>query len=143
MGAKPITQQELDARKAARANPGAQPFDAQRDNAGNRTATDFKRGLLAVLTLGTSEIKTGAGANGDEVLADSLFPKEINNFLLDDREAERKYKETAATQAAAKAMPGPVPDLADQLLQRAGSSSLLRQQTRQGRKSTFLSGGGG
>lgn len=34
----------------------------------------------------------------------------------------------------------PGPDLADKLLRKAGATSLLRQQTKQGRKSSFLAG---
>jgi hypothetical protein len=142
MGAKPITQSQLDERKTRRANPGAEPFDPEKDNPDNRFATDLKRGLLAALTVGTSEIKTGSGEYGDETVADALFPKEVNNILLDDREKARRVTDAAKADAAKKAQPGPVPDLADKLLQRAGAQDLMRQKAKAGRKSTFLSGGG-
>lgn len=98
---------------------------------------DIKRAFLAASTLGTSEIKTGGGEYGDETVADSLFPKSINDLALDERTDARKATDAAKLAAA---QPGPVPDLADKLLQGSSSNSLLRQQTRQGRRSTFLSG---
>ena len=98
--------------------------------------------FLSMLTSGTSQIQTGAGEYGDETVADALFPKEINNFLL-DREASRNTID--ATRAGELALgataPKATPDLADKLIQRAGATSLERQQSKQGRRSAFLTGG--
>ena len=100
------------------------------------------RALLAVLTSGTSEIKTGAGEYGDETVADALFPKEINNFLLDREASRNTIDATRAGEIALGATaPRAAPDLADKLLQRAGATSLERQQSKQGRRSAFLTGG--
>lgn len=105
-------------------------------------ARTLKRSLLGILTMGTSEIKTGGGAYGDEVLADSLFPKTINDFLLDDRADARKATDAKKAAELAKYQPGPAPDLATKLVQEAGGNAKLRQATKSGRRSTFLSGGG-
>ncbi len=64
---------------------------------GANAGKDFKRGLLAFATSGTSEIKTGGGQYGDETVADSLFPKTVNDWALEDRAAGRAGKD-AATQ---------------------------------------------
>lgn len=103
-----------------------------------KTNSDLKRAFLAFSTLGTSEIKTGAGQYGDETLADSLFPKTINDMALDERTEARK----AADEANKPKPVGPGPDLADKLLAGAAGNSLQRQQTKKGRRSTFLAGGG-
>lgn len=102
-----------------------------------KTNADIKRAFLAISTLGTSEIKTGGGEYGDETVADALFPKTINDMALDERTEARKQTEIAK---AAALQPKKAPDIADQLLG-AGANSLLRQKTKQGRRSTFLGGG--
>lgn len=107
----------------------------------SKTRSDFKRALLATLTMGTSEIKTGAGEYGDETLADAAFPKEINNLLLDDRTNARKAADAAKAAEADKLRPGPPPDATAELIRQAGAASLLRQRGKSGRRSTFLSGG--
>lgn len=109
---------------------------------GANAGKDFKRGLLGAISLGTSEIKTGAGEYGDETLADALFPKTVNNWLDEGREASRRGKDaaqkalvdSAATQAALQ------PDAADAAIatKRAGA---LRLMTGRSRKNSFLTGG--
>ena len=106
-----------------------------------RGGTDFKRALLAISTLGTSEIRTGGGEYGDETVADALFPKEINNLMLDDRADARKAADAAKAAELDKLKPGPPPDLTAELIQKSGGEALLRQRARGGRRSTFLSGG--
>lgn len=97
----------------------------------------FKRMALAVSTLGTSEIKTGGGQYGDETVADSLFPKTINDAMSDDRTAARK-----AADEANKPKPAALaPDMADQLLAGTAANGQLRLKAKQGRRSTFLTGG--
>jgi hypothetical protein len=113
---------------------------AKQLKARQNTDRGLQRGLLAVMTSGTSEIKTGAGEYQDETVADSLFPKTVNNMMSGDREDARKATDLAKTATADAANPGPAPDLADKLLARAGADSLRTQKTKQGRKSTFLSG---
>lgn len=113
-------------------------YSSEKEEELKKAGTWWKRAFLAASTLGTSEIQTGGGEYGDEVLADSLFPKSINDFALDERSEKRRQAELAKS---AIAKPPPTPDLADQLLQGKGSSALLRQKTKQGRRSTFLGGG--
>ena len=104
-------------------------------------AKDFKRGFLALVTSGTSEIKTGGGEYGDETVADSLFPKQINNWALQDREQGRKATDAAAKESERKMNPGPAPDATDKLIKQANDQAAQRLQTKQGRRSAFLSGG--
>ena len=101
----------------------------------------LKRGALAVLTSGTSEIQTGGGAYGDETLADTLFPKGINDWALDDRRNARQGKDAAdaAEKAALDAgKPPPPMDFTDETLRAARSSALLRMATGRGRAGSFL-----
>lgn len=60
------------------------------DLGGGQGQIDAQRALLAAMTFGTSEVKTGGGQYGDEVLADSLFPKTVNDMMLNDRQAARE-----------------------------------------------------
>ena len=103
-------------------------------------ASSFKQGLLGALTASTSQLKTGAGEYGDETLADSMFPKTINNMMSDDRENARKTTDAKTKADAIADTPGPAPDMADKLLKRAGADSLLRGKAKQGRRSAFLGG---
>lgn len=120
----------------------ATPEEAAKSAAkAKKTNADIKRAFLAISTLGTSEIKTGAGEYGDETLADSLFPKEINNLMLDERSEARKAADAAKAAEADKLRPGPPPDATAELIRQAGAASLLRQRSKGGRRSTFLSGG--
>ncbi len=72
-------------------------------------------------------------------MADSIFPKTVNDALLQRgsahtaADAKKKAEEDAMN-------PGPAPDLADKLLSRAGADSLMRTKSKLGRRSTFLSG---
>jgi hypothetical protein len=108
---------------------------------GGDFGTELKRGVLSGLTVGTSEIATGGGEHGDEVLADKIFPTFVNDWALDDREKERKGKaDAAAAEIAAveASKPGRLPDLTDETLE----SLRRKQRTRAGtnRASTFLTG---
>lgn len=103
---------------------------------GTNVGKDVKRGLIGALTYGTSEIKTGSGKYHDETFADAFFPKEVNNWALEDRQKKRGEKDAADLADVEAARPTPGPDLGDKLLKRAGATSLLK--TKQGRKSTFL-----
>jgi hypothetical protein len=103
----------------------------------------FKRGALAILTSGTSEMKTGGGVYGDETVADSLFPKGVNDVALDERANARAGVDAKA--AAEKAQleadkPGPAPDFTDETLSAARRSSKLRASMAYGRAATFSSG---
>lgn len=111
------------------------PRGSSEEEKAKNTNADIKRAFLAASTLGLSEIKTGGGEYGDETVADSLFPKTINDLMSDDRTAARK-----ATDAAKNAMVAPsrAPDLADKLLAGAGAPG-----KKLGRKSTFISGAWG
>ena len=115
---------------------GAPPTEEQKQHK-KKILSDVKRAFLAASTLGTSEIKTGGGQYGDETVADSLFPKTINDLALDDRTAARK----AADEANQPKPVGPGADLADQLLSGSAANTQLRLKTKQGRRSTFLTGG--
>lgn len=109
----------------------------------DRAWRDIKRGGLAVLTGGTSEIKTGGGANGDETVADTLFPTKINDLLLEDRtDARKKTAEEAAAEEAAldAAKPTLTPDLTDETIAKSKRAQALRGMTGRGRSSTFLTG---
>lgn len=117
---------------------GAPPKASEKEAAdtlakAKKTNADIKRAFLAISTLGTSEIKTGGGEYGDETVADSLFPKTINDMALDERTEARRQTEIAK---AAAAQPKPPPDLASELLQGVGPDG----RRKQGRRSTFLSG---
>lgn len=109
----------------------------------NTGIRDVKRGALAVLTSGTSEIQTGGGANKDETVADTLFPKPINDWALQDREKNRD-KVAADAEAAKKALdeerPVVAPDLTDKLVSDARKAQMLRLLSGRGRASTFLTG---
>lgn len=113
------------------------PMQGTEAEKAKKTNADLKRAFLFASTLGTSEIKTGAGEYGDETLADSIFPKTVNNLMLDDREAARKATDKAKADMAA---PPNEPDLADRLLQGTAAGALLKQKTKTGRKSAFLLG---
>lgn len=107
------------------------PKNAAEAEKAKRTERDLLRAGLAISSLGTSEIKTGGGEYGDETLADSLFPKSINNWALADREEARRKVDA---DKAAMSAPPRAPDLADKLLEKAPRG------TKTGRKSTFISG---
>ncbi len=71
----------------------------------------------------------------------------IGNEVTNDPKATPKAKAVARSQLAKQfglddpnPPPPAAPDLADQLLQKAGATSLMRQQSKQGRKSAFLTG---
>lgn len=112
---------------------------------GANAGKDLKRGVLAVMTSGTSEIKTGAGQYGDETVADSLFPKTVNDWALEDRQAGRNSTDAAAKAEVGKAaaLAANAPDLTDALLKKSMKDSTNRLKSAQGRKSTFLTGAGG
>lgn len=95
----------------------------------------FRRIMLGVLTSGTSEIKTGAGEYGDETVADSIFPKTINNLGLDEREINRQRADRAKRDGA-DSYSTPAPDLTDELIRkRASAGSLLAGSS--GRRGTM------
>lgn len=104
---------------------------------------DGKRGILSLLTAGTSEWGTGGGEYGDETVADTIFPKFINDAMLDERTKARADKDAAveAEKAEIEAeKPKAAPDLTDGLLGEARKAQMLRQKSGAGRGSTFLSG---
>ncbi len=107
---------------------------------GNNFGKQLGRTALGALTFGTSEAKTGAGQYGDETIADSLFPKTINDAALGDRQEARAATDAAAKAEADAANPGPAPDLADKILSAGLTRSLQQQQSKQGRRSSFLTG---
>lgn len=99
-----------------------------------------KRILLGIATSGTSEIKTGGGQYGDETVADSLFPKTVNNALLDERQGARAAKDAATQrlvdQAATNAALAPdALDAANGVARRQGARRLLQGA---GRRNSFL-----
>lgn len=106
---------------------------------GQAVGNNAGRVLLAAASSGTSEIKTGGGQYGDETVADSLFPKTVNDAVDVQRTADRKSTDARSQLISDAANPGPAPDLADKLLSRAGAPSLMRQKAKQGRQSTFIS----
>ncbi len=101
---------------------------------------DAKRVLLGFATSGTSEIKTGGGQYGDETVADSLFPKTVNDWALEDRQAGRQgvdaAKQTEVDQAATAA--ALQPDAADAALKAARRQGAMRLMSGNGRKSSFI-----
>lgn len=100
---------------------------------------DVKRAGLAILTSGTSEIRTGGGAYGDETVADTLFPKAINDWALEGRATDRGMKDVEASLAKAKLdeeKPGPM-DLTDETLSTARKSAKLKAMQGVNRQSTF------
>lgn len=98
---------------------------------------DAQRAGLAFLSLGTSEIKTGAGEYGDGTVADALFPETINNWMLNDRQAAREDAKAAVGKEAQaiRERAANRPDATAVLLKKAAAGQL---KTKFGRASTFL-----
>lgn len=114
----------------------------QANSSGTRdTSTDgLRRGVIAALTVGTSEIKTGGGEYGDETLADSIFPKTINDMNNQERQQSRMNTDMAKAKALDTQKRALVePDPTDVYTRRAAAGRLMSGN---GRKSSFLTGGG-
>jgi hypothetical protein len=98
-------------------------------------------GLLSILTAGTSEIKTGGGLYGDETVADTLFPKAINDVALTDRANARKATDKAEADkkdALYNSKPPPVVDLSDVATKTRKNEQLLKMlRSSSGRSGTF------
>lgn len=120
---------------------GNAEVDAFNAKKAKQTEKDFLRVALGISTLGTSEIKTGGGEYGDETLADSLFPRGINDWASGRNESRKAID----AERAAMNAPARKGDLADELLAGAAGQQQLRAGARRGRRSTFISGayGGG
>lgn len=89
--------------------------------------SEWQRVMLGILTSGTSEIKTGSGEYGDETVADSIFPKAINNLAMDERSVNRLQADSAKQKAAAKAGLDAAPtDITDDIIRKAAARTMLR-----------------
>lgn len=107
---------------------------APKGSSGDLITKTLGKAALFVISSGTSEIKTG-GKYGDETLADSLFPSQVNG-LFTDRNNTRAQMDKDAAARTAELAPPPPPDLGDTLLKRAGRNLT----TGQGRRGSFLTG---
>lgn len=104
---------------------------------------NFGRSVLGALTFGTSNAQTGGGQYGDETVADSLFPKGINDAALGDRQEARgaadKSKQAlidkASTDAALQ------PDGADRALAASRRQGAMRLMTGRSRSNSFITSG--
>ncbi len=111
------------------------------DLGGGQGQIDAQRALLAAMTIGTSEIKTGGGQYNDEVLADSLFPKTVNDMALHDRQAAREDADAKLRAEADASKPTPPPDPSSKLTQQAQRAAMLRVRAlASSRKSALVTG---
>ncbi len=110
----------------------------------NGTWNSIRRGVLFNLTAGTSEIKTGGGEYKDETVADSIFPKTINNMNNIDRQNQRdtidQNKQAQSDKEKAALTAPDAMDATDNILGRTGAR---RMMSGQGRQSSFLTTVGG